>query len=78
MRTTLGWAFAVCENEPYSAFEPSGYGIHAHAEFFGAPNVLIEVRQDLLTEEEGIQHWANLLSETLRPIMADLVIRPEG
>ena len=61
-----------------SALEPSGYSIHAHAGIFGAPNVLIEVRQDLLTDEDDIRHWANLLADTLGPIMASLGTPRDG
>ena len=73
-----GHGLTVGENEPYSAFEPSGYSIHAHAGIFGAPHVLIEVRQDLLTKRDGIQHWANLLAETLGPIMVSLAAPRKG
>ena len=78
IKALKGHGLTVGENEPYSALEPSGYSIHAHAGIFGAPNVLIEVRQDLLTEEDDIRHWANLLADTLGPIMASLGTPRDG
>lgn len=61
----------VGDNEPYSSFDPRGFTVEAHAERFGYPNVLIEVRQDLLTDEAGIDEWAGRLTDALGPILAD-------
>jgi predicted N-formylglutamate amidohydrolase len=62
----------VGENEPYSAFYRGGYTTHAHAEFFRTPNVLIEVRQDMLTDEQGIEQWSSLLCDVIEPIVYGL------
>lgn len=62
---------SVGDNEPYTSFDPRGHTMEAHAERHHYPHVLIEVRQDLLTDEEGIETWSVLLRETLGEILAD-------
>jgi predicted N-formylglutamate amidohydrolase len=61
----------VGDNEPYSGRHPSDYTIDRHAERAGLPHVCLEIRQDLLADEAGIRHWAELLYAALRPILAD-------
>lgn len=61
----------VGDNEPYSGRHPSDYTIDRHAERAGLPHVCLEVRQDLLTTQEGVLRWAELLTAGLRPILAD-------
>ena len=62
----------VCigDNEPYSGRHPHDFTIDYHAEPAGLPHVGIEVRQDLVSEEAGARHWAAVLAEALRPILA--------
>ncbi|MGE0861884.1 MAG: N-formylglutamate amidohydrolase [Gammaproteobacteria bacterium] len=57
--------FVVGENEPYRIDEKD-QGIPAHALARGLPNVLIELRQDLITHAAGQQAWAARLAATLR------------
>ena len=64
-------ALEVGDNEPYSGKHPADYTIDHHAESRGIPHVSIEVRQDLVGDEDGIEHWANVLYEALRDILAD-------
>ncbi|MDA0961890.1 MAG: N-formylglutamate amidohydrolase [Proteobacteria bacterium] len=54
----------VGDNEPYSGHLP-GYAIERHALRQGRPNVLIEIRNDLIADEAGQRHWA----ERLAPIL---------
>jgi predicted N-formylglutamate amidohydrolase len=61
--------WCVGDNEPYSGRHPAGYTIDAHAEARGLPHVSIEVRQDLLSDPDGIDHWAALLASALHPIL---------
>lgn len=61
----------VGDNEPYSGAHPSDYTIDQHAERHGLPCVGIEVRQDLVDNQEGAEHWAQILGDGLAPIMAD-------
>ncbi len=61
----------VGDNEPYSGRNPEGYSIDVHAADRGFPNVLIEVRQDLIDSPEGVEEWSHRLAHALREILAD-------
>jgi predicted N-formylglutamate amidohydrolase len=63
----------VCigDNEPYSGSHPHDFTIDYHAETAGLPHVGIEVRQDLVADDQGARKWANILAEGLRLILAD-------
>lgn len=56
----------VGDNEPYRANYPDGYTIPAHAEQFGFHQVLIEIRNDLIQSEKGVETWGQLLAEALQ------------
>ena len=61
----------VGDNEPY----PGTYGGDSqdrHAMQAGLPNVLVEIRNDLITDERGQIEWAERLARHLRPILATL------
>lgn len=60
----------VGDNEPYSAKEPAGYTVRAHAVSAGLPHVAIEIRQDLIDTAAGARHWAEILAAALEPILA--------
>lgn len=61
----------VGDNEPYSGRHPNDFTIDHHAEPPGLPHVGIEVRQDLVDSEQGARHWAGVLADGLKPILAD-------
>jgi predicted N-formylglutamate amidohydrolase len=63
----------VCigDNEPYSGRHPHDFTIDYHAEPAGLPHVGIEVRQDLVADEEGARKWAGVLAAALADILAD-------
>jgi predicted N-formylglutamate amidohydrolase len=61
----------VGDNEPYSGRHPHDFTIDHHAEPAGLPHVGIEVRQDLVKEEDGARKWAGILAAALREILAD-------
>ncbi|WP_299048550.1 N-formylglutamate amidohydrolase [uncultured Tateyamaria sp.] len=54
----------VGDNAPYAGFFP-GDAMSQHAHVPGRPNVIIEIRQDLISDPQGQQHWANLLAPHL-------------
>lgn len=54
----------VGDNEPYSGHLP-GDAIDQHALSAGRPNVLIEVRNDLIADQAGQKEWANRLAPIL-------------
>jgi predicted N-formylglutamate amidohydrolase len=62
----------VGDNEPYDGALP-GDTLHEQVTLRGLAGLLIEVRQDLVATLEQTQAWADLLAESLTPILA----RPE-
>jgi predicted N-formylglutamate amidohydrolase len=60
----------VGDNEPYSAREPVGYTMRAHACPAGLPHALVEIRQDLIDTPAGAEEWAGILAGCLKPILA--------
>jgi predicted N-formylglutamate amidohydrolase len=55
----------VGDNEPYSGRSEQEYTIGAHAVPNDLPRVSIEIRQDLIGDEAGIKHWADVLQPAL-------------
>lgn len=60
----------VGENEPYSGHLP-GDAIDRHALQSGRPNVLIELRHDLIATKAGQHTWADRLAPLLEAALAD-------
>jgi predicted N-formylglutamate amidohydrolase len=48
----------VGDNEPYAVGDLTDYSIVHHGERRGIPHVEIEIRQDLIADEQGQQAWA--------------------
>ena len=61
----------IGDNEPYSGRHPHDFTIDHHAEPGGLPHVGFEVRQDLVTNDEGARKWAGVLASGLKDILAD-------
>lgn len=61
----------VGENKPYSGYDLFGYTVETHAMPKGYPNVLFEIRQDLIDTQRGAVHWAELIAESLKDVLAD-------
>ncbi|MEO0905571.1 MAG: N-formylglutamate amidohydrolase, partial [Pseudomonadota bacterium] len=64
---TEGWCTG--DNEPYAGHLP-GDAVDRHALQHGRPNVLIELRQDLIADEAGQTLWANRLAPLLSDVLA--------
>ena len=62
---------AIGDNEPYSGRLHYGYSVSVHAGETGLPNVLIELREDIVAAEDDRRRTAALLAEALRPILFD-------
>lgn len=62
--------WCVGDNEPYSGRDTTGGTVETHATPAGYPNVLLEVRQDLIATPEGADLWAQVLGDALEPILA--------
>ena len=67
-------ALMVGDNEPYSGRNKHGNTVENHAYPRGLPNVLIEIRQDLVASDEAAVAWAERLAEPLAAILADTAI----
>lgn len=63
----------VGDNEPYSG-HLEGDSIDRHALQHGRPNVLIEVRNDLIRDEAGQRAWAERLAPVLEAALDDAEI----
>jgi len=64
-------ALVVGDNQPYSGRRNFGYSIDSHGAQAGRPQVLIEVRQDLVDTHHGALEWADRLAATLERILSD-------
>lgn len=62
------------DNQPYSGRDGHGYTLPTHAEATGLPHVLLEIRQDLITEAAGQRAWARRLHGLLAPILEQLAL----
>jgi predicted N-formylglutamate amidohydrolase len=62
--------FVVGDNEPYSGREIN-YTLDTHAGAAGLPHVSFEIRQDLISDEDGAARWAAILAEVLIPVLAE-------
>jgi len=62
-----GWC--VGDNEPYSGHLP-GDAVDRHALRDGRPNVLIEIRNDLIADDAGQVLWADRLAPILSDVLA--------
>ena len=62
----------VGENDPYSVSDNTDYTVPVHAEQRGIPHVEIEIRQDLISDEEGQAAWAARMARLLTQARAEL------
>lgn len=62
----------VAMNAPYRIEDDSDYTIPVHAETRGLPHVLIEIRNDLIADEAGVERWGSLISLALSEAVAAL------
>ena len=62
-------ALCIGDNQPYSGLDPHGYSIETHALPYNRPNVLLEIRQDLIDTRHGVRHWAELTGAALRSVL---------
>lgn len=61
----------VGDNQPYSGQCRYGYTVETHALSTGLPNVLVEIRQDLIGTPAGVAEWIDRLVTVLEPSLAD-------
>lgn len=56
----------IAFNEPYAVAPDEDYTIPVHGEGRGMPHLLLEVRNDQLSDEPGLSRWTGLLSTAIR------------
>ncbi len=61
----------VGDNKPYSGRHSPDYTIDHHAEDNKLAYVSIEIRQDLISNETGVEHWVAILCDALYRILDD-------
>lgn len=70
-----GSGLNVGHNKPYAVSDVTDYTIPVHGERRGIPHVMIEVRQDLIENEQGQDEWADRLSGLLPRALARMSVR---
>lgn len=61
---------AIAENEPYQIEDDSDYTVPVHGEARGLDAVLVEVRQNLISDQGGASVWATRLATALKEVRA--------
>lgn len=64
----------IGDNKPYSGMSPYGYTIEKQALPKGYPNILIEIRQDLIDTKHGAERWSDRIAAALTDVLTDLQI----
>jgi predicted N-formylglutamate amidohydrolase len=65
-------SLVVGDNEPYAVSDETDFTIVAHGERRGIPHVELEIRQDLLADDEGQERWSERLAAALERSMLRL------
>lgn len=65
-------ALQVGDNEPYRVTDTSDYSIITYGEKLGLPHVELEVRQDLILDQDGQRDWAERLATLLARAQREL------
>lgn len=60
-------------HQPYDTRDFSGTSIDTHGRRHGLPQILVEIRQDLIADETGIGKWAGILENVLPLCLPDRV-----
>jgi predicted N-formylglutamate amidohydrolase len=68
----------VGDNEPYDVTDATDYTIPVHGERRGLPHVAIEIRQDLIDNEQGQRDWSALLSRLLPQAYRELAAKAQA
>ncbi|MBT8082643.1 MAG: N-formylglutamate amidohydrolase [Gammaproteobacteria bacterium] len=63
-----GAGYKVGDNEPYSGKAPQDFTIDHHAEEIGLPHVGIEIRQDLIDDDEGVSKVAEVMHDVIAAV----------
>ena len=66
-----GQDYIVGDNQPYDHRILRGSAINRHGDTRNLPNTLVEIRQDLIANDEDSDRWAQILADCLREVLAD-------
>jgi predicted N-formylglutamate amidohydrolase len=58
----------VGANVPYSASAEADYALVVHGDLLGNPAVLIEIRNDLISDDDGVAEWTDRLAQALSAV----------
>ena len=72
---SLDTSLCIGDNQPYSGRRGYGYTVDVHAMASGLPNVLIEVRQDLIARPADAEAWADRLAGVLGDCLTALCLQ---
>ena len=67
---TLAPELSVAVNEPYSAYDLN-YTVDVHLAPRGFAHLAIEIRQDHISDQTGIDNWVKLIGDALEPMIGD-------
>jgi predicted N-formylglutamate amidohydrolase len=67
----------VGDNMPYSVSDETDYTIPVHGEQRGIHHIMLEIRQDLITEAEGQRAWAERIGKLLSQASRELGLPEE-
>jgi len=65
--------YFVGDNEPYSGKAPQDFTIDHHAEEIGLPHLGMEIRQDLIDDDSGIEEVAKVMHKIIESIPVKLL-----
>lgn len=71
MEHLRGQGFVVGDNEPYDARMLWGTTVNVHGDVHGFPNVLFEIRNDLVSTGEGEIKMAHALADSMQDMLQD-------
>ena len=69
--------YRVGDNEPYSGKAPQDFTIDYHAEEASLPHVGIEIRQDLIDDDEGVAEIAEVMHQVIASIPEKLASKDQ-
>ncbi len=69
--------YYVGDNVPYSGKAPQDFTIDHHAEEIGLPHVGLEIRQDLIDDEEGIVQVAGVMHKIIESLPERIGMKDE-
>lgn len=73
-RPVIDWfrarGYETGDNEPYDARAMGGTTVNVHADARGLPNVLLEIRNDLIANDSQSDEWAKITGDCLESVLA--------